>query len=88
MAPKLLRSPSPAPLLEAALALTIQLLVARHPDLLLPDTVPRIRPPPGLRNARAIVALSDALLAELAQYDALELTAVASATDASDEMPF
>src|SRR5262249_1601225 len=88
MAPNTLRSPSPAPLLEAALALAIQLLIARHPDLLLPDSVPRIRPPPGLRNPRPIAALANALLAELAHYDALEPPAATPATDASDEIPF
>jgi hypothetical protein len=63
---------SPIPLLEVALTLAIQLLIARHPDLLLPDDVPRIRAPPTLRSARAIVALGDALLGELAHYDALD----------------
>jgi hypothetical protein len=63
---------NPVPLLETALALAIQLLIARHPELLLPDDVPRIRPPPTLRSAHAIVALSNALLAELDRYDALE----------------
>jgi hypothetical protein len=82
---------SPIPLLEAALTLAIQLLIARHPDLLLPDDVPRIRAPPTLRCARAIVALGDALLAELARYDALDPPVGvhnARAGTAADDFPF
>src|SRR5262249_3243564 len=60
-------------LLEAALALAIQLLIARHPDLLLLDDVPRLRPPPFLCAARAIVALGNALLGELAHDNVLDL---------------
>jgi hypothetical protein len=82
---------SPIPLLEVALSLAIQLLIARHPDLLLPDDVPRIRAPPSLRSARAIVALGDALLGELARYDALDppLGARHARTGhAGDDFPF
>ncbi|MFO0579676.1 MAG: hypothetical protein U1A78_37225 [Polyangia bacterium] len=88
MAQPPLRSPSPTALLEAALALAIQLLIARHPDLLLPNDVPRIRPAPDLRNARAIVALGNALLGEIARYDALELRVAGPANDAADDIPF
>jgi hypothetical protein len=82
---------SPIPLLEVALTLAIQLLIARHPDLLLPDDVPRIRAPPSLRSARAIVALGDALLGELARYDALDPPAGARHVRAvipGDDFPF
>jgi hypothetical protein len=82
---------SPIPLLEVALTLATQLLIARHPDLLLPDDVPRIRAPPSLRSARAIVALVDALLGELAHYDALDPPAgVRHARDATatNDLPF
>jgi hypothetical protein len=79
---------SPIPLLEAALALAIQLLIARHPDLLLPDDVPRIRAPPSLRSARAIVSLGNALLAQLAQYDALDPPAGVRGAGGVDDIPF
>jgi hypothetical protein len=72
MSPTPLLPPSPGPLLDSALILAIQLLVARHPNLLLPDDVQRIRPLPSLRAARAIVRLIDMLLAELAHYSALD----------------
>lgn len=88
MAPSPLRSPCPVALLEAALALAIQLLIARHPDLLLPDDVPRIRPPPGLRNARAIAALANTLLGELARYQALDLPVPSVAAAEPDDIPF
>jgi hypothetical protein len=89
-------SPSPVPLLDTALALAVQLLIARHPDLLLPDDVPRIRAPPGLRRARAIVTLVNLLLGELAYYDALEQAVDArpparvrdSVLDPADDIPF
>jgi hypothetical protein len=83
-----MRSPNPVALLEAALALAIQLLIARHPDLLLPDDVPRLHPPPALRSARAIVALGNAMLAELARYDALDLRLPCAATADPDGIPF
>jgi hypothetical protein len=67
------RSPSPVPLLDSALVLALELLVARHPDLLLPPDVPRLRPPPTLRAARAIVGLIEMLLAELARYSELDI---------------
>jgi hypothetical protein len=84
-------------LLEAALVLAVQLLVARHPDLLLPEDMPRIRPPPGLNSARAIVALVNVLLAEIARYDDLERHAdpaglengrATICTAAVDDIPF
>lgn len=73
MNPKPRRSPSPVPLLDSALLLALELLVARHPDLLLPDDVPRLRPPPSLRAARAIVGLIEMLLGELARYSELDI---------------
>jgi hypothetical protein len=73
MNPKPQRSPSPVPLLDSALLLALELLVARHPDLLLPDDVPRLRPPPSLRAARAIVGLIEILLGELARYSELDI---------------
>ena len=89
-------SPSPVPLLDAALALGVQLLIARHPDLLLPDNVPRIRAPPSLRRARAIVGLVNVLLGERAYYEALEQAVDArpparvrdSVLDPADDIPF
>jgi hypothetical protein len=83
--------PSPLPLLEVSLLLAVQLLIARHPDLLLPDDVPRIRAPPILRSAHAIVALANTLLGELGHYDALDLPAGVrplGRAGAGDDFPF
>jgi hypothetical protein len=74
MNPKPRRSPSPVPLLDSALLLALELLVARHPDLLLPDDVPRLHPPPSLRAAQAIVGLIEMLLGELARYSELDIS--------------
>jgi hypothetical protein len=81
------RLPDPAPLLEAALLASAQLLIARHPDLLLPPDVPRLRPPPPLRAASALLGLIDTLLGALVDYNALQAPPLPSAI-ADDELPF
>jgi hypothetical protein len=48
--------PAPLPLIEATLAFTVQVFLARHPELLLPPEVPVLHPPPSLRAARHVVA--------------------------------
>lgn len=81
------RLPDPAPLLEAALLASAQMLIARHPDLLLPPDVEVLRPTPPLRAARALIGLINALLGTLADYTAIQNPPLPSPT-ADDEIPF
>jgi hypothetical protein len=50
-----LRVPEPLALIDATLLFTVQVLIARHPELLLPPEVPVLHPPPGLRAARRLL---------------------------------
>jgi hypothetical protein len=50
-----LHVPEPLALIDATLLFTVQILVARHPELLLPPEVPVLHPPPGLRAARRLL---------------------------------
>lgn len=82
-------SPDPVPLLEVALALGVQLLVARPPDLLLPPDVPRIRAPPEWRAAQALVGIINAAFAVLADYTAArDAHAPCALRTADDDIPF
>src|SRR6185437_4116801 len=74
------RLPDPAPLLEAALLASAQMLIARHPDLLLPPDVAVLRPPPPLRAARALLGLIDTLLGALVDYNAIQTPPLPSPT--------
>lgn len=47
--------PEPVALLDATLLFLIQVLIARHPDLLTPPDTPSPSPAPGLRAARRIL---------------------------------
>ena len=47
--------PEPLALLDATLLFLIQVLLARHPDLLAPPEAPVVHPAPGLRAARRIL---------------------------------
>ena len=47
--------PEPLALLDATLLFIIQVLIARHPDLLAPPETPVPHPAPGLRAARRIL---------------------------------
>ena len=47
--------PEPLALIDATLLFTAQVLIARHPELLLPPEVPVLHPPPGLRAARRLL---------------------------------
>jgi hypothetical protein len=48
--------PEPLELIDATLLFLIQVLLAKHPDLLRPpDEAPHQRPPPGIRAARHIL---------------------------------
>lgn len=81
------RPPDPAPLLEAALLASAQMLIARHPDLLLPPDVPRLRPPQTLRAARAVMGLVEALLGALVEYNAMNNPSL-PAPATNDDIPF
>jgi hypothetical protein len=50
-----LHVPEPLALIDATLLFTVQVLIARHPELLLPPEVTVLHPPPGLRAARALL---------------------------------
>jgi hypothetical protein len=47
--------PEPLALLDATLLFLVQILIAQHPDLLLPPELPEPRPPPGLRAAQRLL---------------------------------
>lgn len=50
-----LHVPEPLALIDATLLFTVQVLIARHPELLLPPEMPVLHPPPGLRAARHLL---------------------------------
>jgi hypothetical protein len=50
-----LHVPEPLALIEATLLFTVQVLIARHPELTLPPEVAVLHPPPGLRAARRLL---------------------------------
>jgi hypothetical protein len=50
-----LRVPEPLALIDATLLFTVQVLIARHPELMLPPEVAVLHPPPGLRAARRLL---------------------------------
>jgi hypothetical protein len=50
-----LHVPEPLALIDATLLFAVQVLLARHPELLLPPEVPVLRPPPGLGAARRLI---------------------------------
>jgi hypothetical protein len=50
-----LRVPEPLALIDATLLFTVQVLVARHPELRLPPEVPVLHPPAGLWAARCLL---------------------------------
>ena len=50
-----LHVPEPLALIEATLLFTVQVLIARHPELMLPPEVAVLHPPPGLRAARRLL---------------------------------
>jgi hypothetical protein len=50
-----LHVPEPLALIDATLLFAVQVLIARHPELLLPPEVPVLHPPPGLRAARRLL---------------------------------
>jgi hypothetical protein len=50
-----LHVPEPLALIDATLLFAVQVLIAQHPELLLPPEVPVLHPPPGLRAARRLL---------------------------------
>jgi hypothetical protein len=50
-----LHVPEPLALIDATLLFTVQILIARHPQLLLPPEVPVLHPSTGLRAARRLL---------------------------------
>lgn len=50
-----LHVPEPLALIDATLLFTVQVLLARHPELALPPEVAVLHPPPGLRAARRLL---------------------------------
>jgi hypothetical protein len=50
-----LHVPEPIALIDATLLFAVQVLLARHPELLLPPEVAVLHPPPGLRAARCLL---------------------------------
>jgi hypothetical protein len=50
-----LQLPEPLALIDATLLFTVQVLLARHPQLLLPPEVPVLHPSPALRAARRLL---------------------------------
>lgn len=64
------RVPEPLPLLDAALAFLVQVLIARHPELLAPPEEPLVRPPRALLAARQVVVILEGLHYALEEYRA------------------
>jgi hypothetical protein len=87
-----LHVPEPLALIDATLLFTVQVLVARHPELLLPPEVPVLHPPPGLRAARHLLdGIRDLHRAINAYRDDLPSThgdIRGSAGDLDDGIPF
>ena len=79
--------PEPLELLDATLLFLIQVLLAKHPDLLrLPDEAPDQRPAPGVRAARRILDAVREVHHALESYRAF-LPDTISVGDA-DDIPF
>lgn len=86
--------PEPLALLDATLLFLVQVLIAQHPDLLLPPDLPEPRPPrppPGLRAAQRLLDGVRELHHALDAYRAAlpELRAAKGGGDTSDDdIPF
>lgn len=62
--------PEPLPLLQTTLAFTVQVLIARHPELLAPPEEALPRPTRVLAAARQVVAILEGLHYALEEYRA------------------
>jgi hypothetical protein len=84
--------PEPLALLDATLLFLVQVLIAQHPDLLLPPELPEPRPPPGLRAAQRLLdgvrELHHALDAYRAMLPEARATEGRGAISAEDDIPF
>jgi hypothetical protein len=87
-----LHVPEPLALIDATLLFAVQVLIARHPELLLPPEVPVLRPPPGLRAARRLLGgIREVHHAITAYRDCLPTAPGDTWTfreDADDDIPF
>ena len=87
-----LHLPDPLALIDATLTFTVQLLIAQHPELLLPPEVPLLRPPAGLCAARHLLAAIKELHYVLETYQALAIDNDACPTGigpvGADDFPF
>lgn len=82
-----LHVPEPIALIDATLLFAVQILIARHPELLLPPEVPMLHPPPGLRAARHLLEGIRDLHRTLTAYrDCLPRQTPRDALD--DDIPF
>jgi hypothetical protein len=87
--------PEPFALLDATLLFIIQVLIARHPDLLAPPEAPVVLPVPGLRSAHRILDAVREVHHALEIYGvvlpdapALSLGEHRAANDHQDDIPF
>lgn len=87
-----LRLPDPLALVDAALAFTVQVLIAQHPELLLPPEIPVLYPPPGLRAAHHVLDAIKKLHRALESYQAIAAEPVpctaGPAPQRVDDIPF
>jgi hypothetical protein len=87
-----LRLPDPLALVDATLAFTVQVLIAQHPELLLPPEIPVLRPPPGLRAAHHVLDAIKNLHRALESYQAIAADPRPDAADPAprrvDDIPF
>lgn len=87
-----LRLPDPLALVDATLAFTVQVLIAQHPELLLPPEIPVLHPPPGLRAANHVLDAIKELHRVLKSYQAIATDprpcSVGSAPQRIDDIPF
>ncbi len=90
--PVSLRLADPLALIDATLTFAVQVLIAQHPELLLPPEVPLLRPPAGLRAARHVLAAIKELHHVLETYQALAVDHGARPTSigpaGADDFPF
>jgi hypothetical protein len=80
--------PEPIALIDATLLFALQVLLARHPDLLAPPEEAEHRPPPGLRAARHILDAVRELHHALESYRAFLPDTISHGDSPDDDIPF
>lgn len=89
--PITLHVPEPLALIDATLLFTVQVLIARHPELLEPPEEPVLHPSPALRAARQLLdgirELHGAIDAYREDLPTAQFDSRASALDRDDNMP-